>query len=230
MPGSACVLRKAKVCSRAARRRFASSSCADRQEREVWQILFTREFGRVRGHRVRVQLLRDVRLDRVEPQRRRGDAGEREHVLRDDDLRARRIGSPNATSTPKGLPVELARELALGAEPKPVVLHPVVLDLRVVVVRPDLERHEVAEVLATGLLHHFASTSSGEPTMRRSTSFVVRARSRRSSRTSPPFSVAASPSTATIRAEEAIEDESWRLRANSAPVLADERRRCSSAA
>jgi hypothetical protein len=39
--------------------------------------------------------------------------------------------------------------------------------------------------------------SSTEPTMRRSTSFVVRARSIRSSRTSPPFSVAASPSTAT---------------------------------
>jgi hypothetical protein len=75
----------------------------------------------------------------------------------------------------------------------------------------------------------FASTSSGEPTMRRSTSFVVRARSRRSSRTRPPFSVAASPSTATIRARKRSKTRSWRLRANSAPVLADERRRCSSA-
>ncbi|MBT9557678.1 MAG: calcium-binding EGF-like domain-containing protein [Myxococcales bacterium] len=42
-------------------------------------------------------------------------------------------------------------------------------------------------------------TCSGEPTMRRSTSFVVRARSRRSSRTRPPFRVAASPKTATMR-------------------------------
>jgi hypothetical protein len=41
---------------------------------------------------------------------------------------------------------------ALSREPKAVVLHPVVLDLRVVVVRPDLEGHEVAEVLETGLL------------------------------------------------------------------------------
>ena len=99
-----------------------------------------------------MQLLRDVRLDRVEPQRRRGDAGEREHVLRDHDLGLSEDRVTERDVDAEGLPVELARELALRSEPKPVVLHPVVLDLRVVVVRPDLERHEVAEVLATGLL------------------------------------------------------------------------------
>jgi hypothetical protein len=52
----------------------------------------------------------------------------------------------------EGLAVDSARELALAAEAEPVVLHAVVLDLRVVVVRRNLERHEVAEVLATGLL------------------------------------------------------------------------------
>ena len=46
---------------------------------------FTRELARAR-HRVRVQLLRDVRLERVQPKRRRGNTCEGEHVVRGNDI------------------------------------------------------------------------------------------------------------------------------------------------
>ena len=73
-----------------------------------------------------------------------------QHVLRDHDLGVAEDRIAERDIDTEGLPIELAREPT--AKPEAVVLHPVVLDLRVVVVRPDLERHEVAEVLATGLL------------------------------------------------------------------------------
>ncbi len=43
------------------------------------------------------------------------------------------------------LAVHLAGKPALGTEPQPVILHPVVPDLRVIIVGADLEGHEVAE-------------------------------------------------------------------------------------
>jgi hypothetical protein len=49
-------------------------------------------------------------------------------------------------------PVDSCRELALGAEAKPVVLHAVVLDLRVVLVGADLEREVIAQVATPRIL------------------------------------------------------------------------------
>lgn len=60
------------------------------------------------------------------------------------------------------------------------------------------------------------STFSGASTIRRSMSLVVRARLRRTSRTRPPFSVAVSPNTATMRARNRSKTRSWRLRASPA--------------
>jgi hypothetical protein len=93
-----------------------------------------------------------VRLDRIEPQRRRGDAGEREHVVRDDDLGLAKDWVTESDVYAEWLSVDLPRELARGAKAKPVVLHAVVLDRRVIIIRDNLECHEVAKVLASGLL------------------------------------------------------------------------------
>jgi hypothetical protein len=60
-------------------------------------------------------------------------------------------------------------------------------------------------------------------------SFVVRAWSRRSSRTSPPLSIARLPSTWTVRGRKRSKTRSCRLRAKSAPVFVVARSRCSSA-
>ncbi len=96
-------------------------------------------------HRVRVQLLGDVRLDRAEPRRRQGDAGEGEHFLRDHDVPLARDRIAERDIDAERLTVEFARELALGAKPKRVALHSAPLDRGVVVVRADLEGPEVAE-------------------------------------------------------------------------------------
>jgi hypothetical protein len=86
------------------------------------------------------------------PPRPRCDAGEGEDVVghRDVGLPEHRIAERNVD--PKGLPVDLACELALGSEAEPVVLDPVVLNLGVVDVRSDFEGHEIAELEAPRLL------------------------------------------------------------------------------
>ena len=79
-------------------------------------------------------------------------ADEAEHVIGGDDLRLAQDRIAKGHIHPEALTVELARELALGAEAHAVVLHAVVLDLGVVVVGPHLEREEVAEVQTRRLL------------------------------------------------------------------------------
>lgn len=81
-----------------------------------------------------MELLGDVRLDRVEPQRRRRDPGEAEEGIAERQVDA------------EPLPVDLPREPAFGTKAEPIVEHCVVLDLRVVFVGAHLERHGVAEI------------------------------------------------------------------------------------
>src|SRR6185295_1727839 len=99
------------------------------------------------GRRTHVQLLSDVRLDGVEPQPGWRDAGKGEHVLGHHTLGLTEHWIAERHIDPEGLTVEPAGQLALGAEAEPVVL-----ELGVVVVGPDLERHEVGEVAAPRLL------------------------------------------------------------------------------
>jgi hypothetical protein len=99
-----------------------------------------------------VELFRDVRLDWVEPESRRCDAGEGEDILGQDDLGFAEDWIAEGDIDAKALPVELPRELALGAESEPDVLHAVGLNLGVVLVGADLEGHEVAEIAASNLL------------------------------------------------------------------------------
>jgi len=93
-----------------------------------------------------------VRLDRVEAQGRRCDAGESKDVLGDHDRGLTKDWIAEGDVDAEGLAVDFPRELALGAEAKPVVRHAVVLDLRVVFVGTDLEREEIAKVATPRLL------------------------------------------------------------------------------
>lgn len=103
-------------------------------------------------HCVRVQLLRNVRLDRMNPRCRRGHASEREHILCDHDLRLSEYWVTECDIDTERLCVRRSRECALDAKPKPVVLHPFVLDLRLSSIRGNFERHEVVEVLTNSFL------------------------------------------------------------------------------
>jgi len=83
-------------------------------------------------------------LDRVESQRRWCDSGECQHVLGDDDVGRTDDGITERNVDAEGLAVDLARELALGAEAQPVVLHGIIPYFGVVGVGHDLEGHEVS--------------------------------------------------------------------------------------
>jgi hypothetical protein len=160
--GTEWVLRKVKGLLEGVSQALRIDGLNGREERDVRQILHARVQARSR-HRVRVELLGDVRLDRVEAQRGRRDAREGEDVFRHHDLRLTEDRIAEGDVDAEGLSVELTGELA----------------------------------------------------------FRTKAR--------PPLSVAASPSTATTRARKRSNTRSCRLRANSAPVFADVRRRCSRA-
>jgi hypothetical protein len=84
-----------------------------------------------------VEFLRDVRLDRIEPQRRRRDAREGEDVLRHHHLRLAENRIAEGDIDTEGLPIELACEPALRAKAEAVVLHAIVLDLGMVIIRTD---------------------------------------------------------------------------------------------
>ena len=59
-------------------------------------------------------------------------SGVRVQLLRDHDLRLSEYWIPECDIDTERLCVDLTRESALGAKPKPVVLHPVVLNLRLI--------------------------------------------------------------------------------------------------
>src|SRR4029078_4271284 len=122
-----------------------------REQSDVRKILDAR-IRRLARYRGRVECLGDVRLDRVEPERRRCDTGKGEDILCNGDLGLSKHRAPERNVDAKGLRIDLAGEFALGAETQAAVLHAVVADLRMFVVRADLEAHELAEVLASGLL------------------------------------------------------------------------------
>jgi hypothetical protein len=79
-----------------------------------------------------MELLGDVRLDRVQTQRRRRNAGEREHVVSDDDIRLAEDEIAEGHVHAEGLPEGFSRETALGAKAEALVEHPVVPDLRMI--------------------------------------------------------------------------------------------------
>jgi len=114
-----------------------------REQREVREVFHPRVHARAR-HCVRVQLLGDVSHNRVESQRGWCDAGKRHDVLRHHDvgLTEDRIAECDVNS--EGLTVHLSGEPAVGAEPEPVIRHPLVLDLGEVVVGANLKGHEFA--------------------------------------------------------------------------------------
>src|SRR6185437_7791294 len=110
----------------------------------VWKVFHARVRASA-GHRVGVELLRDVGFDRIQAQFRRRDSGKCEHVVRSDNL-----GRPNnkvakCDIDAEVLTVELASQATLRAKSQPLILHAVVLDCRLLWVAADFEGHEVAE-------------------------------------------------------------------------------------
>jgi hypothetical protein len=102
------------------------------------------------------------------------------------------------------------------------------LDLRMVFVGADHEGQEVAKVAPCCCLelaeHIFRRAWQAQiDVLRRSGALETKLEDQ------PPFSVAASPSTATMRARKRSKTRSCRLRAKSLPVLVALLRRCSSA-
>lgn len=80
-------------------------------------------------HRVGVELLGDVGLDRVHAQGGWRDACKGQRVLGDHDLRLAEDGITECHVDAKRASVDLAREAALGTESNAVVLRPLVLKL-----------------------------------------------------------------------------------------------------
>jgi hypothetical protein len=99
-----------------------------------------------------VELLRDVRLDWIEPQRRRCDTGESQRVVRDDDVRPIEDGIAERDVDTEGIAKGLSRERANGSEAHAVVLHAVVLDCWMLEIARDLEQQELSEVTPPVLL------------------------------------------------------------------------------
>ena len=93
-----------------------------------------------------MKLLGDVRLDRVETQRGRRDAGEAEHVVGDDDIGLPEDRIAEGDVDTEGLPEGFPCEAALGAKAEALVEHPVILDLGMIFVGTDLEAEEVFEI------------------------------------------------------------------------------------
>ena len=99
-----------------------------------------------------MKLLRDVRDDGIEPERRRGDARESEDVVGHDDVRLAHERVAEGDVDAERPAVDHAREAALRSKAEAVVAHPLVLDLGVIGVRLNFEQHAVTEVEATCLL------------------------------------------------------------------------------
>src|SRR5438132_2839958 len=93
-----------------------------------------------------MQLLCDVRLDRVDAQGWWRDPRKAQNVLSGDDLRCSKHGVAEPDVDPEGLPVRLAGDPARCTKAKAIVDHRLALNLRVVGVRSDFEREEVAEI------------------------------------------------------------------------------------
>jgi hypothetical protein len=91
-------------------------------------------------------------------ERRRCDPRKRQHILRDNNLRLAQDRITERDVHAERLAVELARELALRTETKPVVVHAVVLNVWMVLIGAHFERHEVAEVAASRLLQFGQNT------------------------------------------------------------------------
>jgi hypothetical protein len=99
-----------------------------------------------------VELLRDVRLDRIEPQRRRRDPGEAENVVGRDDLGGTEHGIAEGDVDAERIAEWFPGKAALRSESHPLVLNPVAVDVGVLGVARYLEREEVVEVETRGRL------------------------------------------------------------------------------
>ena len=128
----------------------------------------------------------------------------------------------------KWLPIKLAREPADRAKAKPVVEHPVVLDFWMILIRSDLECHEVAEVPSSRLLQPPEHVVGGA---RESQIDVLRGSGaiEPELQDKPTFERCRVPEHRDEAGQKAVEDRSCLWRANSAPVFVADRRRCSSA-
>ena len=105
--------------------------------------------------RVRVELLGDVSLDRVEAERGRSDPGEPEDIIGNDDVGLAENGVGECDVEPEGLTVGLARQRACHAVALTFVNHSLVRDLGMLGVGRDREQHELAEIEAGRALKPF---------------------------------------------------------------------------
>src|SRR5882672_10419973 len=155
------------------------------EERYVGEI-FHAGVRALTRERVRVELLGDMSLDRVEAERGRRDPGEPEDIVSNDDIGLAEDGVGERDVEPEGLTVGLARQRAGHAVSLTFVNHSFVRDLGMLGVGRDREHHELAEIQAGRALKPFENPG-GRTESRRSMSLVVRARSTRSSTTRPPL-------------------------------------------
>lgn len=197
------------------------------QQGDIGQVFDPRVGARARQC-VGVQLLRDVRYDRIEAEPGRFDVGKRQQVADDDLVRFADERIAEADVDAERAAEDLAGEAALGGEAVAGVLMPSPWisgwrRSRCTSKRMKSERSRRPAAWSR------SSSSVGVPVMRRSTSFVVRARASRSSSTRPPLRIAASPTSRCTRARNRSNTSSCRRRAMSTPDVDSARRRCSSA-
>jgi hypothetical protein len=121
------------------------------EEREVREVLDAGVRPPAR-HRVGVQLLRDVGLDGIEPERRRRDPCEREDVGGREHVGLTKDRIAEGHIDAERFAVGLASEPAVDAMAQAVVAHAVVQQRGVIGVCHHLEAHEVSDVEAAGAL------------------------------------------------------------------------------
>jgi hypothetical protein len=121
------------------------------EERDVGQVLDPgiRALSR---HGVGVELLRDVRFERVYPERGGRDARETEDVVGDDDVGSTKDRIAECDVDSEWVALALSRKPAHCSESHAFILHALVVDLGVIVVGTDLEGEEISKIQASGFL------------------------------------------------------------------------------
>jgi len=109
-----------------------------------------------------VDLFGEMRFDRVEPQLRWLDTGERQDVFSDDDVRLAQDRIREGHIDAEALAVDLAGEPALSAIAEAVVPPALEVHLGLLRVWLNLKRHEISKVGSSGFL------KAGQGVLRRS--------------------------------------------------------------
>lgn len=201
------------------------------EQRDVGKVLYPRVHARTRQC-VGMELLRDMRLDRIHAYGRRSDPGERKYILGSNDigLPENRIRKRNVDS--ERLSIRFPGKHSFRPEAQAVVLHPIVSKVRMGGIGVHFECQEVSHVetaRALQTIEHLLWRTHETQIDILCRARTLSARPRRNSSTSPPFRITVSPSTCTTRARKRSNTSNCRRRVRSMPCGDASRKRCSSA-